>query len=91
MRKTKLAKSQAEESHLLNQSADNLQIKTESLMNQSIDWVQSTENYQSPGNASDHIQHVTYKEGSTPLTSREKTTGRQENLLAFTGLFSKSN
>jgi hypothetical protein len=90
IRKTKLAKSQADESNLFNQSAENLQPKPESQLNQSIDCVQYTDNTQSSSNTSEQVHHVTYQEGSTPLNSREMTTGRQEKLLAFTGLFSKS-
>ncbi|XP_060558874.1 cysteine-rich protein 2-binding protein-like [Ruditapes philippinarum] len=91
IRKTKLAKSQADESNLFNQSAENLQPKPESQLNQSIDCVQYTDNTQSSSNTSEQVHHVTYQEGSTPLNSREMTTGRQEKLLAFTGLFSKSD
>ncbi|XP_053395449.1 cysteine-rich protein 2-binding protein-like isoform X2 [Mercenaria mercenaria] len=95
IRKTKLAKSQADESQILNQSAENLQCQTESQVNQSIDCLQSsaqsTENTQSSGHSSEHVQYVAQKDGSTPLNPREKTLARPEKLLAFTGLFSKSD
>lgn len=85
IRKTKLAKSQAEMEKISHGSTDDSLSK---IVNQSADFrvksegSQSVDCLQSPGQSVENSQSSGH--------SREKTASSTEKLLAFTGLFSKS-